>query len=162
MAVSAEGEPEMKKVFLVGAALLGFLVAFNILGWLGRANQVIQSEFDPQELLRKYEWFKDAAAQLDKKLADIQVYRENIIQMREDYGDVLRTQWDRTDRIQFNQWNIELAGVRASYNALAAEYNAQSSKFNWPDLLKVDGEPKGGLVDLPHEFKPYNEIIVIQ
>lgn len=35
------------------------------------------NELKPSELLRKYEWFKDAIASLDKKKADIQIYEKS-------------------------------------------------------------------------------------
>ena len=57
-----------------------------------------QDEFEPRELLRKYEWFKDAAAQLDKKQADVQVYRIRLTALEASYGTVPRHQWDRTDK----------------------------------------------------------------
>ena len=35
-----------------------------VAGWVGEAAQVAREEGGPRELLRKYEWFKDAAAQV--------------------------------------------------------------------------------------------------
>ena len=121
---------------------------------LSEATQVAQEEFGPRAMLRKYEWFKDAAAQLDKKQADIQVYRSRIQNMKEDYEGVKRRNWPRSDREQFNLWRTEVAGVIASYNGLAAEYNSQMAKFNWRFTNR--GElPDGATEPLPREFKPY-------
>ena len=56
---------------IVGIALLSALV-FVLgagFGWFGEAAQVTREEFGPRAMLGKYEWFKDAAAQLEKKQA---------------------------------------------------------------------------------------------
>lgn len=108
-------------------------------------QKVIQKEFYPDALLKKYEWFKDASAQLDKKLADIQVYEERIKEA---------STVDRTEREQRNLWLTELAGIKASYNSLAAEYNSQMSKFNWR-FTNVGNLPPGAETPLPREYKPY-------
>ena len=115
---------------------------------------VAKEEFGPRELLRKYEWFKDASAEIDKKLADIKVYESRLQSMRDDYEDVKRKDWDWIDKDQFNLWTQEVAGVKASYNSLVAEYNAQMVKFNWRFCNKGT-LPKGATEPLPREFKSY-------
>lgn len=124
------------------------------LGWFGEAAQVTQEEFGPRAMLQKYEWFKDAAAQLEKKQADITVYDGRMKSMSETYKDLARHKWPREDREQYNVWVSEVAGVKASYNSLAAEYNAQMAKFNWR-FANVGELPKGADMPLPREFKPY-------
>ena len=101
------------------------------LGFLGNAQKTAAKEFSPEAMLKKYEWFKDASNQIEKKENDIKMYQNNLVVMKTGYEGEKRKDWDRTDKEQFNQWNTELAGVKASYNGLVAEYNAQSSKFNW-------------------------------
>ncbi len=143
------------KVFLfalVASALIG--VTGYVLGWFGEAAQVAQEEFGPRAMLEKYEWFKDAAAQLEKKQADITVYDGRMKEMNETYKDLARQKWPREDREQYNVWSSEVAGVKASYNSLAAEYNAQMAKFNWR-FANVGELPKGADTPLPREFKPY-------
>lgn len=122
--------------------------------WFSEAEDVAYDEFGPRQMLRKYEWFKDAAAQLEKKLADIAVYEKRMKEMKETYKDLPRHKWPREDREQYNVWSSELAGVKASYNGLAAEYNAQMAKFNWRFANKGT-LPKGADMPLPREFKPY-------
>ena len=124
------------------------------LGWFGEAAKVTQEEFGPRAMLKKYEWFKDAAAQLEKKQADIMVYDGRMTAMNETYKDLARQKWPREDREQFNVWSSEVAGVKASYNTLAAEYNAQMAKFNWR-FANVGELPKGADKPLPREFKSY-------
>ena len=102
----------------------------------------------------KYEWFKDASAQLDKKVADIQVYQSRLVDLNETYRSVPRQAWPREDREQYNVWSSEVSGVRTSYNSLAAEYNAQMAKFNWR-FANAGDLPKGADTPLPREYKPY-------
>lgn len=133
---------------------------FGIVGmFTGAANnaaQVARKEFYPDALLRKYEWFKDASAQLDKKLADLKVYETREASLKTQYVGLKRSEWAREDREQQSIWSSERAGVAASYNALAAEYNAQMSKFNWR-FTNVGDLPPGASMPLPRSYKPYLE-----
>ena len=144
------------KFFLLFSVLfIGLSVIGNSLGWFNEALQVTNEEFGPKAMLQKYEWFKDSSAQLDKKRADIQVYQQRFTALKESYGDTPRKDWDRTDKESFNQWNVEVAGVIASYNSLAAEYNSQMAKFNWR-FAETGQLPSGAEQPLPREFKPYS------
>ena len=125
-------------------------------GWFGESAQVVKEEFGPKAALEKYEWFKDAAAELEKKRADITVYESRMTAMEESYEGDKRKDWHREDREQYNVWSSEIAGVIASYNSLAAEYNAQMAKFNWR-FANVGELPEGAGEPLPQEFKEYME-----
>jgi hypothetical protein len=111
------------------AILIG--AAGYALGWFTEAAKVTKEEFGPKASLKKYEWFKEVSAKLEQKKADIQVYEQKISKFEKDYEGVPRKDWDRTDKETINQWESELVGLKLNYNNLAAEYNAQSSKFNW-------------------------------
>jgi hypothetical protein len=118
------------------------------------AADVAVDEAGPRALLKKYQWFKDASAQLDKKQADVKVYEARFKSMEESYKGHQRIEWAREDREQYNLWTSEVAGIKASYNGLAAEYNAAMVKINWAFCNK--GElPKGAEQPLPREYKPY-------
>ena len=138
-------------IFLLAAVVGGLGYAF---GWFGEAAQVAQDEFGPKAMLKKYEWFKDAAAQLEKKQADIAVYDGRLKAMASGYTGLARQNWPREDREQYNVWTSEVAGVKASYNQLAAEYNAAMAKFNWR-FAESGSLPPGAEKPLPREFKPY-------
>ena len=146
----------MKLLFWSVAILLGLAILFSILDWSCEARQVAQEEFGPRELLRKYEWFKDASAQLDKKQADIKVYMVRLENISELYEGVKRTEWAKEDRQQHNLWLTEVSGVRASYNTLAADYNSQMSKINWR-FTNAGQLPAGATEPLPRSYKPYEE-----
>ena len=122
--------------------------------WLGKAGAVVEKQLDPELLLKKYEWFKEVSAILDKKIADISVYQNRLDNMNQTYGSTPRKDWDRTDKEQYNLWQQEVAGAIASYNALAADYNAAMSKINY-SFTNVGELPKGATKPLPREFKPY-------
>lgn len=132
------------------------LVCVGGCGFFGSAVDVAKQEFDPHELLRKYTWFKDAAAQLDKKQADIKVYENRFKDLKDAYVGKARSEWARDDREQYNIWSAEVAGIRASYNGLASEFNANMSKENWR-FCEVGRLPPGVTVPLPREYKPYEE-----
>lgn len=124
-------------------------------GTVQETARVAREEFGPRALLEKYEWFKDASAALDKKRADVRVMEERIASLEADYAGKSRSEWPRDDREQSNVWRSEVAGVRLSYNALAADYNAQMSKFNWRFCNRGD-LPPGATEPLPREYKPYD------
>lgn len=146
------------KIFGVIVAFLvlatGVVFVGSALGWFSAGVRVVTTEFGPEEMLRKYEWFKDAAAQIEKKKADIEVYENRIRSQDEAYKDVARKNWPRDEREQRSVWESEVAGVKASYNNLAADYNAQMTKFNWA-FANIGTLPKGADSPLPREFKPY-------
>lgn len=138
---------------LIVFGLAALWVISFVLGWTGRAVDVVVQQTDPFELQRKYELFKDEAAQLDRKVADIHVYEARFrafgskdLSCPRDLG--------RTALEQCMVWTQEVAGVIASYNDLAADYNAQMSKWNYK-FCNVGSLPKGATEPLPREFKRY-------
>ena len=146
----------MRKSVRLSYVVLLTVILLSGCDWFRESKQVAQEELGPKELLRKYEWFKNASSQLDKKQADIKVYQKRITTMSKDYVDLPRNKWPREDREQYNLWQSEVAGIKASYNTLAAEYNSQMSKINWR-FTNVGELPKGAETSLPREFKPYQE-----
>lgn len=143
-------------VLLVLVVLFGISVVGRGCKWLGQAGDVVAQELAPGELLRKYAWFKDCLSQLDKKRADIEIYTARLKTMEDDYTDVARKDWSRTDKEQMSVWQTECAGVKASYNSLAAEYNAQMAKINWRFCNKGN-LPKGATEVMPREVARYIE-----
>jgi hypothetical protein len=125
------------------------------IGWIGDAGQVAKEQFGPRALLQKYEWFKDASAQLDAKVANIDAAQARIKSMDETYKPARRApQWARADLEQYNLWQNEVSGLKANYNGLAAEYNAAMAKANYR-FTNAGDLPAGATKVLPREFKPY-------
>jgi hypothetical protein len=164
-----KGWDELEKAANTGPLSLGFkliiltfiLIIFTgglayMTGWLSEAASVAREEYGPRAMLEKYEWFKDAAAQLDKKRADTQIYEARLIALEQSYEGESRRDWARSDLEQFNLWQSEVAGVKASYNSLAAEYNSQMAKFNYR-FANAGDLPRGASEPLPREFKAYLE-----
>ena len=143
---------------IIGAVILfiAFYVGCGILntaGWFAsRTVDVVKQQVDPAELLRKYELFKDESAQLDAKLASIKIKNGQIKEVKEE----LKVSADRTNREQMMIWEQELGGMEYSYNALAADYNAQMVKINYR-FCNVGELPQGASIPLPREYKPYLE-----
>jgi hypothetical protein len=140
---------------LVGVLIFfGLWVAGSVFGWFGEVAQVAHDEVGPRALLKKYEWFKEAAAQLDAKRANIEAAKQRSKSMASLYGDAPRSKWSREDREQYNLWESEVAGIVSNYNGLAADYNAAHAKLNWK-FADVGALPQGAAAPLPREYAPY-------
>lgn len=124
-------------LFIVGILFAG---ASYVFGWFSEAAVVVKEEFGPRASLEKYEWFKDCSETILEKQNTIEVYEINTTLMEADYKGVPHKDWDRIDKQQFNQWRAEITGIKASYNKVVKEYNAQSEKFNW-DLYNTSDLP---------------------
>lgn len=125
-----------------------------VFGWFSNASDTAMQQYSASAMLNKYEWFKDASAQLDAKQANIEVYKNRQRGLEQSYGNKPRSQWAREDRDQYNLQSDEIAGTVASYNQLAAEYNAQMAKFNWR-FANAGALPAGADRPLPREYRPY-------
>jgi hypothetical protein len=130
--------------------LIVLSVVSFVINWTGKAADVVAHEIDPQVLQQKYEWFKDASSQLDSRLATLSTYKLKIARVEK------LAATDRVSREQLMIWEQEQQGVKASYNDLAAEYNAQMAKWNWR-FCNVGGSPQGATQILPRNYKPYIE-----
>jgi len=116
----------MKKLFVIA-----FILLLTSCRWVGDAQDTAFEEFKASTALKKYEWFQTCSATLDEKFNTIKVYEQNIIDLDGLYVNIPRRDWDQIDKQQYNQWRAEITGIKASYNKVVKEYNAQSSKFNW-------------------------------
>ena len=129
--VRRESWPTFKVgLFIVLPVIVTLFVVSRCFSFAADAANVVQEQYSPSVLLAKYEWFKDARAALDAKVANIKVYEQRFSQQANDYG-ADRKAWPRDVREQNAIWQAEVSGVTASYNNLAAEYNAQMAKFNY-------------------------------
>lgn len=149
----------MKKIYngLLYVALFTCMSSCGMMCTMERdGEQTVVDQFKPSELLKKYEWFKDASASLDAKVANLGTYESRFKEMKTGYGkdSISRGKWARDDREQYSTWESEYTGVKASYNELAATYNAEMVKFNYK-FCNVGDLPKGATVPLPKEYKPY-------
>ena len=146
------------RVFGIAILLFIGVVVLAVVGracnWVGQAADVVSEEVAPHELLRKYTWFKTAAAELDAKRVNIEASKGKRAALAKNYEGVKRGKWAREDREQDSLWATEVAGLVANYNGLAAEYNAAMAKINWK-FCNVGDLPPGATVALPREFRAY-------
>lgn len=129
----------------------GLYISGLAAGWFTEAAEVGREQFGPRAIVKKYEWFKDASAQLAKKQADIKVYDARIAELKQ----LPRDQMTRLDREDLNQAVTERLGVVSSYNGLAAEYNSAMAKINY-SFANI-GEVPPGSEALPREYAPYQD-----
>lgn len=144
-----------KVIILLMFCGFGFSVVGHVFGWFGEAATVAREEFGPRALLEKYEWFKDASASADAKLASIKAFKARESALIDTFGPNA-TEYPRDIRMELAQIRTEVAGAIASYNLLAADYNAAMAKFNYR-FTNVGDLPAGATEPLPREFKPYRE-----
>lgn len=140
----------MLRQLLVAAALAAAVGC----GFVGEANQVAREEVGPRALLKKYEWFKDAAAKLDATKANIEVQQARIAGIEKRYEGVAPQDWHRSDVERLAVAEAELAGLKASFNAVAAEYNSRMVKANY-QFTNVGDLPHGESQVLPREYRVY-------
>lgn len=116
--------------------IAGFVVLLIVVGVVVMdVGSTAYDEVGPRATMRKYEWFKDAYAQTQAKEQDIRNYTSRIQRLRAiEKPSVLQQQ-------ELFQTETELQGMIMSYNSLAQEYNASSSKFNW-EFAKSDELPR--------------------
>ena len=126
----------MKKLFLLLSLSL-FTIQCN------DAKDTVYNEFKVSTLLKKYEYFKDLSAAIDKKRADIELYQIEISSYTKE-----------DDRFYVEQRKSELIGIIAMHNQLCAEYNSAMSKFNYR-FTNIGDLPEGATEPLPREYKPY-------
>lgn len=144
----------VKWLAILGAILLAFRIVCAPLNYAGRVATVVSNEIDPAVLLQKYMWFKDARAALDAKVATIRVYESRRARLERQYGTASR--WPRDVREEWSLQESEVSGVVASYNTLAADYNAQMAKINWR-FTNRGQLPAGATETFPREYAPYKE-----
>lgn len=126
----------MKKLFLLLSLSL-FTIQCN------DAKDTVYNEFKVSTLLKKYEYFKDLSASIDKKRADIELYQIEVSSYTKE-----------DDKFYVEQRKSELIGIIAMHNQLCAEYNSAMSKFNYR-FTNIGDLPEGATEPLPREYKPY-------
>ena len=131
-------------IYLKVVAFIMFIIipTVLVLNMCGDAANVVQKEYSPSAMLKKYEYFKDLSSAVDEKRATIDVYESQLKGMKNQEG------------FQYQQSQSEMIGLIAMHNKLCAEYNSAMSKFNYRFCNKGD-LPDSNLEPLPREIKPY-------
>lgn len=131
----------MKKLLLIITSIL-LLVSCR---YVEDAQDTTFNEFKASALLKKYEYFKDLSAGIDKKRAEIDLYTNELKSMKVE---------DKEDKFYYQQRKSELLGLISIHNELCAQYNSAMSKFNYR-FTNTGDLPDGGVDPLPREIKPY-------
>jgi hypothetical protein len=132
----------VKWLLTLGLIVFTFSIVFR---GCGDTSKVVHKEFSASALLKKYEYFKDLSAAIDKKRADIEMYREELASM---------TIEDKDDKFYREQRKSELIGIISIHNSLCGDYNSAMSKFNYR-FTNAGDLPASNLEPLPREIKPY-------
>ncbi len=128
----------MLLVAVIAIASIG-AISF-VLGLFSETATVAKEEFGARASLKKYEWFKDAAASIQKQKVNVIEYKQRIASFESDYEGVKKAEWPKDERAEYNQLKSELMGIKQIYNDTVAEYNAQSTKFNWSLYDQTEGD----------------------
>ena len=82
-------------IIIVGLLFLSGCDGCTAMRMYQDGQNTIVNQLSPSKLLEKYEWFKDAAAALDAKVANLSDYERRFKKMKSDYGDdsSRRTKW---------------------------------------------------------------------
>lgn len=129
----------VKFITLIIVAIIAIIVGGALISTCNETAVVAKKEFGPSALLKKYEYFKDLSAAIDKKRADIEMYKGEI---------------SESEGSEKNQLKAELRGIITMHNELCAEYNSAMSKFNYR-FTNAGDLPASNLEPLPREIKPY-------
>jgi hypothetical protein len=130
----------MKKLLLliVGVILLGIIVTTSSCRWINDGVETAHQEYDPSAMLKKYEWFKNQSQRIQKMDQDIsnaKTLRDGIRGQFESDNGKDHKSWDPVTRKQYqDKVDLQDQMVNATVsqrNSIVADYNAQSSKFNW-------------------------------
>lgn len=130
--------------WLIGICIL-IIVFASIVRSCGNTADTIHKEFSTSALLKKYEYFKDLSAAIDKKRADLTAYKVNL----QDYAIT-----DKDSRFYYEQSKAEAMGILMMYNQMVADYNSGMSKFNYA-FCNAGTLPASNLEPLPRDHKPY-------
>ncbi len=152
-AVNKGGALATKGIWLAAGLMMLVGVVFLAVNWMLEPVQVAREEFGARATLKRYEWFKDAAAQIAARDASLKVFESRFAALKKAYGETPRAEWARADQEQGNLWEQEITGLIAARNSLADEYNAAMVKEHHK-IFNLGAMPKDGKV-LPREYVLY-------
>lgn len=117
------------KAKYIGYGFLVIVLIF-IIFWVGGLFNVAHEEFSPKAMLHKYEWFKQQHTQMEQIKNMITRTEADAAQFKEDNGKEM-SKWDWATKDEWYRLSSVVRGYKEQYNSMAAEYNENSSKFNW-------------------------------
>lgn len=140
----------MKKLIFVimGFILMGLYITTSSCRFVSDGVETAHQEYDPSAMLRKYEWFKHQSQRIQKMDHDVlnaKTLRDGIKSQFENDNGKDHKLWDPVTRKQY-QDKVDLQdqmvnAIISQRNTIVADYNAQSSKFNWSSFKTQDDLP---------------------
>ncbi len=140
----------MKTIGYVAIAIVAMITmticAFTC-NFVGDGVQTVHNEYDPSAMLKKYEWFKNQSQFILKADQDIKNLKseQQIKEQFENDNGKSHTSWDpitkNSYQEQINLNQQQRMAIVANRNKMVADYNAQSSKFNWGAFKTKDDLP---------------------
>ena len=133
------------RIFL---ALLAIIAALGttgyFMGWFRETTNVVQEEYGPKAMLKKYTWFVDKSNAIKKMDEDVAIFRSRVALVDSAYGptdkmDVITKELYRNKKLNAE---TDLAAVISTRNNLVKDYNAQSEKFNWAPFNSKPDKPE--------------------
>lgn len=147
---------QVVKSLLVVFALLAGAATLSFCTFAGDVISTAATDMSPDNLLKRYEWFKESAAQLSKKKQDVEIAKADLASLADSYGDNA-LEWPADVRQERSQMRAELRGIIGSYNRLAGEYNAAMAKINYK-FTNVGSLPAGAEEVLNREVAPLETV----
>lgn len=138
-------------LYFIGFGILAIIIGF-IFGSVGDAAKVVKDQFSASAMLKKYEEFKDLSAAIQKKKADIEMYRDELSNYEIK---------DKDDKFYYEQRKSEALGIISIHNDLVAQYNSGMSKFNYR-FANVGELPQSNLEPLPREYQNFETRLLIK
>ena len=105
---------------------------FTILAFSLMSCGLVLREAGPSALLKKYEWFKNQYQASEQIRTRMNSAQENVKSFVDEFPD--RSKWTWQDKDEYQRIKAVYEGYKSQYNSIVADYNAQSSKFNWRGL----------------------------
>lgn len=144
----------MKQIVWLLLAIIG-LMFLSIVYWSSAyysdAQNTVFNQTKASAVLKKYEWFKSAAAQISALDASIKIQQKTVTFLESE-----RATWTRDDKQNWHQATVELAGIKAGYNNLVAEYNAAMASANWK-FCNIGDLPAGATEVMRKEYAIYKD-----
>ena len=130
-------------LFIVGMSVLSFGCH-----WFGDGAATMHKEFDPSAMLKKYEWFRNQSQYIATATQNVTNQRnlaEKIKSQFEVDNGTDHKSWDQDTRHAY-QSKLDFSeqqalALVATRNSLVADYNAESSKFNWAPFKDSTNAP---------------------
>jgi len=150
------------EAFIAFGILLVIIGGTYVLSYTLETTSVVSNEIRPSAIQQKYDWFQTQKGAIEASIANIQNLHKQAVEMKKMYGDTPYKEWDRVDKMQYNNVITNLQGQLANYNALVSQYMVAMNEWNrefanfgsWP----TTGPSKGDFDQFNVKFPDLTEL----